>query len=175
MTEPRSSEPLSPWGLARIALLGLAPALSSHAAEPRRTVDLADPAHFQCVGRNRFSGVVNVPVEKQGENVSWAYAAFFTDPVQGTPIIVYGPRFREVPPLLQAFIRRHECQHANGIQDEIAANCLALAQMRAQGLTSDQERQLERWHMAEGRLDPQYGGSGAAFWERTVRCAASVR
>ena len=130
---------------------------------------------LQCVGRNRFSGVVNVAVEKQGENVSWSYAAFFVDPVLGTPTIVYGPRYLEIGPLMQAFIRRHECQHANGVVDEIAANCAALVQMRALGLTAQQEAYLERWHLAEGRLDPQYGGSGAAFWERTVRCAGTRR
>jgi len=153
--------------------LGLAPAVAASAG--KEMPDVANPDQFQCVGRNRFSGVANVPVEKQGENVSWSYAAFFVDPVLGTPTIIYGSRFRELGPLMQAFIRRHECQHANGVQDEIAANCAALAQMRAQGLTPQQEVVLERWHMAEGRLDPQYGGSGAALWERTVRCAATLR
>lgn len=161
------------------AVLPCASAAGPAQPRPQRpvppTVDVANPGQFQCVGRNRFSGSVIVPVEKQGETSDWAYAAFFTDPVLGTPVIVYGPRFRAMPPLLQAFIRRHECQHAKGIQDEIAANCLALAQMRAQGLSPEQESFLERWHQAEGPLDPQYGGSGAAFWERTLRCAASVR
>jgi hypothetical protein len=161
-----------PAGLVLLTLVSAGPCL---AAEPAREVDLADPGQFRCVGRNRFSGLASVPVEKHGENVSWDYAAFFTDPVHGTPIIVYGPRFRDVSPLMQAFIRRHECQHANGVIDEITANCLALRQMRAQGLTSAQEAQLERWHLAQGRLDPQYGSSGAVFWERTQQCAASVR
>jgi hypothetical protein len=160
---------------ASLALLNLVSALPCLAAEPARQADMADPGQFQCVGRNRFSGLANVPVEKHGENVSWDYAAFFTDPVHGTPIIVYGPRFREVSPLMQAFIRRHECQHANGVVDEITANCLALRQMRVQGLTPPQEAELARWHLAQGRLDPQYGSSGVAFWERTLQCAASVR
>ena len=153
--------------------LGLVPAVAASAE--KEMPDVANPDQFQCVGRDRFSGVVNVPVENQGENGNWSYAAFFVDPVLGTPTIIYGPRFRELGPLTQGFIRRHECQHANGVQDEIAANCAALAQMRAQGLTPQQEVVLERWHMAEGRLDPQYGGSGAAFWERTVRSAATLR
>ena len=108
--------------------LGWAPAVAADAA--KEMPDVANPDQFQCVGRNRFSGVANVPVEKQGENVSWSYAAFFVDPVLGTPTIIYGPRFRELGPLTQGFIRRHECQHANGVQDEIAANCAALAQMQ---------------------------------------------
>ena len=158
-----------------LALLALVSAQPCLAAEPARQADLADPEQFRCVGRNRFSGQASVPVEKHGENVSWDYAAFFTDPVHGTPIIVYGPRFREVSPLMQAFIRRHECQHANGVTDEVTANCLALTQMRGHGLTPAQEAHIERWHLTLGRLDPQYGGSGTAFWERTLQCAASVR
>ena len=137
--------------------------------------DVANPDRFQCVGRNHFSGKVDIPVEKHDAAASWSYAAFFVDPVHGTSLIVYGPRFREVGALMQAFIRRHECQHANGVRDEIAANCNALAQMRAQGLTPQQEAQLERWHLAKGPLDPQYGGSGARFWEHSVRCAAQMR
>ena len=74
---------------------------------------------------------------------------------------------------MQSFIKRHECQHANGVQDEIAANCAALLQMRALGLTVQQESQIGNWLSAEGTLDPQYGGSGAVFWERTLRCAGA--
>src|SRR5690606_33552218 len=121
------------------------------------------------------SGALDTPIERHTDSDTWTYAVYFVDPVKGTPTIVYGPGFRAVSPLMQAFIRRHECQHANGIRDEIAANCGALAQMRSQGLTTQQEAQLERWHVAKGRLDAPYGGSGAAFWERTVRCAATTR
>ena len=64
-----------PSGLALPALVSALPCL---AAEPARQADLADPGQFQCVGRNRFSGLASVPVEKHGENVSWDYAAFFT-------------------------------------------------------------------------------------------------
>lgn len=137
--------------------------------------DLAHPDQFRCVGRNHFSGAIDTPIEKHTDSDTWTFAAYFVDPVKGTPTIVYGPGFRTVGPLMQAFIRRHECQHANGVRDVIAANCAALAQMRAQGLTTEQEAQLERWHMAQGRLDPSYGGSGAAFWDGTVRCAAAAR
>ena len=174
MLSPEDIARLLPAVTARI-LLPLVTVLPCMAAEPVRQADLADPAQFQCVGRNRFSGLATAPVEKHGENVTWEYAAFFTDPVHGTPMIIYGPRFRDVSPLMQAFIRRHECQHANGVIDEITANCLALKQLRALGLTPAQEAQLERWHLTKGRLDPQYGGSGAAFWERTLQCAAATR
>ena len=135
--------------------------------------DVANPDHFRCVGKNRFSGAAVVPTESHGDSTGQAYAIIYFDPVNGTPLIVYGPRYRQVAPLLQSFIKRHECQHANGVQDEIAANCEALTQMRALGLTPAQEARIARWHVAEGTIDPQYGGSGAALWERTVRCAGA--
>lgn len=155
------------------AMLGLAHAVAVPA-------DLSKPddaklVSFQCQGRNQFSGAVDMPIEKHDESGTWPYAAFFIDPVRGTPTIVYGPRFRALDPLMQTFIRRHECQHAKGVRDEILANCTALAQMRAQGLTPQQEAHLERWHLTVGHLDPQYGGNGATFWERTVRCAENTR
>lgn len=149
------------------------PAIAAQADTPAARI--ADPAQFQCIGRNHFSGAAIVPDEKQDDSGAWPYAVYLVDPVRGTPTIVYGPRFRALDPLMQAFIRRHECQHANGVRDEIAANCAALVQMRGQGLTPQQEAHLERWHLGKGRLDPQYGGSGAAFWERTLRCAAAAR
>ncbi|MCZ4313604.1 hypothetical protein O4H66_09315 [Comamonadaceae bacterium G21597-S1] len=155
------------------AALALAPVDSARADTARP--DVSDPGQFRCQGRNPFSGAPDGPVEKQDESGYWPYAAFFVDPVLGTPTIVYGPRFRTLDPLMQAFIRRHECQHANGVRDEITANCMALVHMRAQGLTTRQEAHLQHWHQAEGRLDPQYGGSGAMFWERTLRCAAGLR
>ena len=114
-----------------------------------------------------------VPTEAYGDPTGVAYSAIFFDPVSGRPMIVYGPRYRAAAPLMQAFIKRHECQHANGVQDEVAANCAALLQMRALGLTAQQESRIASWLSAEGTLDPQYGGSGAVFWERTLRCAGA--
>ena len=173
MAKRPSGEPSHTLRALACVALGLAPAVAA-LADPARP-DVANPDQFRCQGRNQFSGALDGPIEKQDESGYWPYAAFFVDPVLGTPTIVYGPGFRALDPLMQAFIRRHECQHANGVRDEIAANCNALAQMRTLGLTPRQEAHLQRWHMAEGRLDPQYGGSGAAFWERTERCAAGLR
>ena len=102
-----------------------------------------------------------------------AYSPIFFDPVTGKPLIVYGPRYRNSAPLMQSFIKRHECQHANGVQDEIAANCAVLLPMRALGLTTQQEFRIAAWLSAEGTLDPQYGGSGTIFWARTLRCAGA--
>ena len=75
--------------------------------------------------------------------------------------------------LMQLVIKRHECQHANGVQDEIAANCAALLQMRTLDLTAQQKSRIAAWLSAEGTLDPQYGGSGTIFWARTLRCAGA--
>ena len=150
----------------------LSPFAPTLAAERR---DVANPEQFQCVGKNRFSGAQVMAAESHGDSTGRAYAIIYFDPVNGTPLIVYGPRYRQAAPLLQSFIKRHECQHANGVYDEIAANCEALTQMRAIGLTPAQEAQIARWHVAEGTIDPQYGGSGAALWERTVVCAGTRR
>lgn len=138
------------WRVLAAVSLGLAQAAAAWADSG--PPDVANPELFQCIGRNHFSGKVDIPVEKQDDAVSWPYAAFFVDPVYGTSLIVYGPGYREVGALMQAFIRRHECQHAKGVRDEITANCNALAQMRAQGLTPQQEGQLERWHLALGTI-----------------------
>lgn len=135
--------------------------------------ELASPDHFRCVGKNRFSGVVSVPTERSGVTTDGAYAMFHIDPVQGHATIIYGERYQQAPALFQAFIRRHECQHANGVLDEIGANCGALVQMRALGLTTEQEAHLAKLHGAEGPLDARYGGSGAGFWQRTLACAGS--
>ena len=136
-------------------------------------LDVANPGHFQCVGRNRFSGAASVPTERSGVITGRAYAEFYIDPVQGRALIVYGERYQQIAPLFQAFIRRHECQHANGVQDEITANCGALVQMRALGLTAEQETQIAQWHVAEGSIDPRYGGTGARFWQLTLDCAGA--
>ena len=151
-----------------LALFGLpAPALATDSG------NVGSPEYFQCVGKSRFSGAAVEALETYGDPTGRAYAATLFDPVHGTPLIVYGLRYRQTAPLLRAFIKRHECQHANGVQDEIAANCATLVQMRALGLTTEQETQIARWHIAEGAIDPQYGGSGAVFWERTLRCAGT--
>lgn len=166
------------WGLL-LVVLATAMAERANATDPSKKkvtispAQLASPDHFRCVGKNRFSGAVSVPTERNGVTTDSAYAMFFIDPVHGHATIIYGERYQQAPALFQAFIRRHECQHANGVLDEITANCRALAQMRALGLTVEQEAQLAGLHGAEGPLDARYGGSGAGFWQRTVACAGS--
>lgn len=157
---------------ALLALLMFALAATLHRpASAQAPVDVANPRDFQCIGKNRYSGVPVIPAESDNEALGVAYSAILFDSTSGTPLIVYGARFRTISSLMQSFIKRHECQHANGVRDEVEANCAALLQMRALGLTALQEASIAQWHIAEGTLDPQYGGSGSVFWERTLRCS----
>ena len=161
-----------------LSLVVLVSALAARASvgDPDETgtmigaTEITSTGDFQCVGKNHFSGAASVPIERSGVTTDRAYAVLYIDPLHGHSIIIYGERYLRIAPLFQAFIRRHECQHANGVRDEIMANCGALAQMRALGLTVAQERQIAQWHAAEGTLDPRYGGTGARFWQRTLEC-----
>ena len=184
MLQHRSNQARAPWRrvgssllLAVLAAGFAAPASAAdrvvHAKPAISPADLANPGHFHCVGKNRFSGVTSVPTERSGATTDHAYAAIYFDPVHGHATIIYGERYQQTAPLFQAFIRRHECQHANGVLDEIMANCGALEQMRALGLTLEQESRIAAWHAAEGSIDARYGGSGARFWQRTLDCAGA--
>jgi hypothetical protein len=90
----------------------------------------------------------------------------------GQPVITYSQQFLMHPPLLQQFIRLHECAHlALPTQNEFAANCFALVKLRQQGLPSQAEAFIAQYHLSKGFLPPQYGGSGLAFWQQTLACA----
>ncbi len=134
-------------------------------------MDVASPQAFQCLGRNYYTGAVMAPFETSGTTVGSAYAISNFDTATGNPYIVYGPRYFQMQPLVQSFIRRHECQHTNFVTDEIQANCGALIQMRQQGLTASQEDQIAQWTIAEGAIGLQYGGTGAVFWNLTLACS----
>jgi hypothetical protein len=128
----------------------------------------------QCVGRNFYTGLPTVAVEQsQAVTVGNSYAITYFDPISGIPVITYGPRFYQLHPLLQVFSKFHECQHANGIVSEVAANCRALIQMRNLGLSREEENIIAQWHIAEGVIGAQYGGTGAALWSETVQCAGT--
>lgn len=171
MLQHRPNQARAPWR--RVGSSLLLAVLAAEFAAPASAADLANPGHFHCVGKNRFSGVTSVPTERSGATTDHAYAAIYFDPVHGHATIIYGERYQQTAPLFQAFIRRHECQHANGVLDEIMANCGALVQMRALGLTLEQESRIAAWHAAEGSIDARYGGSGARFWQRTLDCAGA--
>lgn len=91
----------------------------------------------------------------------------------GYPTISYGPSFYRLSPLMQEFVRIHECAHlALTTQDEVLSNCYALVTMRRRGLSPAEEADIEQFHLSRGPMLPQYGGSGSAFWNNTLTCAA---
>ena len=98
----RSQVACTGWtGLGSVLLLSLLAA--THGSEVAgQTVDVANPAHFQCVGKNRYSGVPVVPSESNGDALGVAYSAILFDSSSGKPLIVYGSRFRNMSPLMQS-------------------------------------------------------------------------
>ena len=92
----------------------------------------------------------------------------------GYPIISYSQGFASLPPLMQRFVRLHECAHLiEAPGNEILANCRALQVLRSQGLSGYDERYIAQHHAADGTLPVQYGGSGVAFWAATLQCAGT--
>jgi hypothetical protein len=75
-------------------------------------------------------------------------------------------------PHMLDFIFYHECAHATDItRDEIAANCEAFLELERQGLMNEKlERALAHSHRKMLRLPSRYGGSGVAFWDKTMAC-----
>lgn len=94
----------------------------------------------------------------------------------GWPVIYFDKvtvkSIRDSDPHMLDFIFYHECAHATDItRDEIAANCEAYLEMERQGLMNETlERAIARSHRKMIRLPSRYGGSGAAFWDKTMAC-----
>jgi hypothetical protein len=134
----------------------------------------SSPDDVTCRARSAFNGQP-VPAREQAGSTGGAYAV--SNWIGGWPVITYGPRFSSLSPLEQRFTRIHECAHLSiPTTSEIVANCTALRTLRGRGLSEEQERQIARWHKAEGSVGPQYcngdiGCTGAAFWELTLQCA----
>lgn len=126
-----------------------------------------------CMAVHSRTGAL-VPAREQPGNSGTYTAIAFPDPVSGYPTITYGPQYAALTPLLQSFVRLHECAHlAIPTSDEIQANCRALREMRRQGLTAENEELIAQDHYNRGVLEPKYGGSGTAFWRLTLKCAGS--
>lgn len=118
-----------------------------------------------CVAMHANGQLVQVR-QVNGPSPFWAHAMLAAD---GWPTITYGPIFYTLPPLMQEFTRYHECAHlAMRTQDEYQANCAALKELMSRGASQQELAFVERFHMDIGLLPPQYGGSGAAFWQGTV-------
>lgn len=130
----------------------------------------ATNAYAQSMAPHQLTGQI-VPVQEMpcptGIYEAWAHYA-----ANVYPVITYGSQFLADPPLLQQFIRLHECAHlALPTSNEIAANCFALVNLRRQGLPSPAEAFIVNTTHAKGVLPPQYGGSSMAFWQLTLNCA----
>ena len=99
----------------------------------------------------------------------------------GWPVIFFDrvtiKGIRANDPHMLDFIFYHECAHAaDPARDEIAANCEAFLELDRLGLMSDTlERALARTHRRMMRLPARYGGSGAAFWDKTMACVNERR
>jgi len=134
---------------------------------------LSNSASATCFGRHGITGQMVQAVEVGGQTIGNAYATSNWMP-NGWPIITYGPRFFLLDPLLQSFVKIHECAHLSiPTSDEIRANCTALKSMRHHGLSDDEEDEIANWTRSEGLIDLRYGGTGEAFWNATLACAGT--
>ncbi len=94
----------------------------------------------------------------------------------GWPVIYFDNvtirQIRASDPHMLDFIFYHECAHATGPErDEIGANCEAYLEMEKLGMMNEAlDKALARTHRRMLRLPSRYGGSGAAFWDKTMEC-----
>lgn len=95
----------------------------------------------------------------------WASSTY---DASGHPLITYGTQFSRLPPVMQRFSRLHECGHlVNRLSpDEFEANCYAL---KAGRFSKRQVAEIADYFRAMPVLGMEYGGSGSAFWDGTVR------
>ena len=83
-----------------------------------------------------------------------------------------GPKLTSLPAPVHDFIYFHECAHAHvPTSDELVANCVGLADMRAAGMATPAiEAQIGQFHASLGDMGPRYG-IGTTYWNNTVQCA----
>jgi hypothetical protein len=134
----------------------------------------ANSVHAQCMARHLATGQIVQVIEMPG--LISSFRAFATHLPDGQPIIYYGQSYMVLSPLMKAFVALHECAHlVEATHDEFYANCRALQEIRRRGLTPQDEQLIAQSHYNDGFLPPQYGGSGATFWNRTIACAGPAR
>lgn len=108
-------------------------------------------------------------------------AAVVRQDEQGWPVIYFDrvtiKPIRDNEPHMLDFIFYHECAHATDpARDEIEANCEAYLELDKLGMMNDTlERALARSHRKMTRLPSRYGGSGTAFWDKTMACVNARR
>lgn len=109
-----------------------------------------------------------------------AAAVVRPDP-DGWPVIYFDVvtmrSFRQNDPHMPDFIFYHECAHATYPErDEVEANCEAFLALERLGLMDARTaRAIERTHRKWRWLPTRYGGSGNAFWEKTMACVEARR
>lgn len=122
------------------------------------------PNAQMCYGLHRRTGQ-RVPVRHIVGNAG-GYRAYATADNSGYPIIIYSDLYFGVSNTSQRFTAFHECGHHEwATSNEIAANCYALNAMNP---TRAQLDHLRDEMYAIPVLEPQYGGSGRAFWDLTM-------
>ncbi len=100
---------------------------------------------------------------------------------QGWPVISFDrvtiKSIRDKDPHMLDFIFYHECAHAtDAARDEIEANCEAYLELERLGMMNEElEHALARTHRKMMRLPSRYGGSGTAFWDKTMACVNARR
>lgn len=106
------------------------------------------------------------PVQVQQVRGPTPYLAAATYSPHGVPVIIYGSGYFSIPPFMQTWVSTHECGHlALRTLSEFQANCYALRQLRP---NASMLERVASYHRSMGRLSPQYGGDGAAFWRGTL-------
>lgn len=124
-----------------------------------------------CYARHAVTGQV-VPVVGVNGNAG-GFMGYATYDPTGWPTIIFDvAQLSSQPPIMWRFIYYHECAHLEiPTTDEVRANCAALLQMRnRENMTPYEEQIIASSVMSRPVLPPQYGGSGTAFWNATMRC-----
>jgi hypothetical protein len=135
-------------------------------------------------GRSGLSRTCYAPHAQTGQIVPVAgvngsadgYWGFATYNNYGWPVIIFDLEpLSKVPEIVVRFTYYHECAHlATPTKNEIQANCIALKQMRRNGdLSAKDEAIVGEVTRSLGKLKPQYGDSGIAFWDATLQCAGN--
>lgn len=146
-----------------VAGLALATLWGTHAASAAKGSEAGSiPNAPSCVATTFRTGKPVAARVRVGESGYTAYASYDPD---GWPAITYASGYFQLPAVVQTFLSLHECGHlVLKTSNEFRANCYALEQGR---WTRAELEVIAASHRAVGRIGPQYGGSGAAFWKGT--------
>lgn len=163
-------------------LLGL-----TMAGRPAAAFERSDGQQVQCViERNGERRVVPEQWIGHGESgdrhpALGGAAAVVRPDKDGWPVIFFDQvtvkGIREKDPHMLDFIFYHECAHATDPTfSEVDANCDAYLTLERLGLMNEAlDRALAHTHRKMMRLPSRYGGSGAAFWDKTMACVGERR